>query len=246
MAGPEQNTKYPEAPKQDQKKLNERAPKGRRDHYGELKAPPMPPLEESQLMRWVRSGGKEKEDPARYVMSPPREVPYKKLPLAVKFQSCNTRHLKEVGAFRTMMPELFGDAGYKAVDDAYASFADAEFRTAQTRGMLKDAPNCSMKDIAAFICTAYDIQNFPIVIAEADYTPGQERVRVALYKGLPKYCPYDVRQGDYRLCSATAGYERELVKMCNPRFRAYLSRTKGIGDDCCELTIERDPDYKGK
>jgi hypothetical protein len=244
MAGPEEKTRYPESPKLDAKELNKRAPKTRRDHYKGIEAPPTPPLEESQLMKWVRTGGKAKEDASRYVMMPPREVPYRKLPLAVKFVSSNTRHLKEIGAFRTMMPEIFGDAGYKAVDDAYASFADAEFRTAQSRGMLKDAPNCSMKDIAAFICTVYDIQNFPLVIAEADYD--KEIVRIQLYKGLPKYCPYDVRQGDYRLCSATAGYERELVKMCNPRYRAYLSRTKGIGDDCCELTIDRDPDYKGK
>ena len=241
MAGPEDKVKYPESPKITSEQANKDAPKTRRDHYKGIQALPIPPLEKSQLLQWIESGGKEKEDPGRYVMTPPREIPYRKLPLSVKFVSCNTRHLKEIGAFRTLLPELFGDTGYKAVDDAYASFADSEFRTAQSRGMLKDAPNCSLKDIAAFICTVYDIQNFPIVIAEAS----ADRVRIQLYKGLPEYCPYDVRRGDYRLCAATAAYERELVKKCNPRYKAYLSRTKAIGDDCCELTIEPDPDYKG-
>ena len=105
------------------------------------------------------------------------------------------------------------------------------------------APPGRLQEIAAFIATVYDIQNFPIVIAEADYD--NEIVRIQLYKGLPQHCPYDVREGDYRLCAATAAYERELVKKCNPRYKAYLTRTKAIGDDCCELTIERDPDYKG-
>ena len=243
MPGPEEKVKYPARPKVTSKGLNKDAPKTRRDHYKGTKAPPMRPLGKSQVLRWIESGGKEKEDPSQYVMMPPREVPYRKLPLSVKYVSCNTRHLKEIGAFRTLLPELFGDAGYKAVDDAYASFADSEFNTAQSRGMLKNAPNCSLQEIAAFIATVYDIQNFPIVIAEADYD--NEIVRIQLYKGLPQYCPYDVREGDYRLCAATAGYERELVKKCNPRYKAYLTRTKAIGDDCCELTIERDPDYKG-
>ncbi|MFC1971845.1 hypothetical protein ACFLVE_00360 [Chloroflexota bacterium] len=240
MPGPEDNTKYPERPKLTSEQVNKTAPKKRRDHYGEWDAPAMPPLEKSQMLEWMETG--KPEDPSRYVMMPPREVPFKKLPLATKFISANTRHLKEIGAFRTMMPELFGEAGYKAVDDAYASFASGEFRTAQARGMFKNAPNCSLQEIAAFICTVYDIQNFPIVIAEADYD--KEIVRVQLYKGLPKYCPYDVRQGDYRLCAATASYERDLVKMCNPKYRAYLSRTKAIGDDCCELTIDIDPTAK--
>lgn len=241
MPGPEDNVKYPERPKLNSEELNKRAPKKRKDHYGQFDAPPMPALEKSQLLEWMETG--KPEDPSQYVMMPPREVPFRKLPLAVKYVSCNTRHIKEIGAFRTMLPELFGDAGYKAVDDAYASFADSEFRTAQARGMFKNAPNCSLQEIAAFICTVYDIQNFPIVIAQADYD--KEVVRIQLYKGLPKYCPYDVRQGDYRLCAATAGYERELIKKCNPRYRGYLSRTKAIGDDCCELTIDVDPDYKG-
>jgi hypothetical protein len=189
----------------------------------------------------IESGFKEQEDIGRYVMTPPPELPYRILPLQTKFVSANTRHLKEIGAFRTLMPELFGDAGYKAVDDAYASFAYSEFASAQRRGQLKNAPNCTAREIGTYIATAYDIQNFPIVVAEAT----DDRVRIQLYKGLPVYCPYDVRRGDYRLCSATAAYEREITKMCNPKYRAYLSRTKAIGDDCCELTIELDPDYKG-
>jgi hypothetical protein len=209
-------------------------PKTKLDHYGELKALPVPPLEESQFVRWIKSDGVIEENPQRYVYD--YDLPFRHLDITTKFRSCNTRHLKEVGVFRTACPELFGDAGYKLVDDAYTSFAHSEFKTAQARGQLKNAPNCSIKEIASFICTAYEIQNFPIVIAEAT----DERVRIQLYKGLPVYCPYDVRRGDYRLCMATAGYERELTKLCNPKFRAYLSRTKAIGDDCCELTIEVD------
>jgi len=213
-------------------------PKTKKDHYGELKALPIPKIEDSQFIRWIKSDGVMEENPQRYTYD--YDLPYRHLDITTKFRSCNTRHLKEVGVFRTGAPELFGDAGYKLVDDAYVSFAHSEFKTAQSRGQLKNAPNCSAKEIAAFICTAYDIQNFPIVIAEAT----DERVRIQLYKGLPVYCPYDVRRGDYRLCAATAGYERELVKMCNPKFRAYLSRTKAIGDDCCELTIEVDKTAK--
>jgi hypothetical protein len=237
MPGTEEKVKYPARPKASSRQVNKDAPKAKvkKDHYKGTKTPPVPPLEKSQLLKWIESEGKEKEDAGRYTLS---ELPYKQLDLFTKFRSANTRHLKEVGAFRNLLPELFGDAGYKAIDDAYASFAAAEFQTAQARGQLRNAPNCSLKEIASFICTVYDIQNFPIVIAEAS----DDRVRIQLYKGLPKYCPYDVRQGDYRLCSATAGYERELVKKCNPRYRAYLSRTKGIGDDCCELTIELDED----
>ena len=241
MPGPEDKVQYPPKPKFTQEELNKTAPKTRRDCYGEFPAPKLPPLEKSQFVRWAESGGKEEEEIGRYVMMPPPELPYRKLPVSTKFISCNTRHLKEIGAFRTILPELFGDAGYKAVDDAYASFAYSEFRAAQKRGQLTNAPNCTAREIGTFIATVYDIQNFPIVIAEAT----DERVRIQLYKGLPVYCPYDVRRGDYRLCAATAAYERELVKMCNPKLHGYLSRTKAIGDDCCELTIEADPDYKG-
>jgi len=238
MPGPEDKYSYPETQKISQEDLCKDAPKTRRDlWYGNSYTPTLPPLDESQLVRWIKSGGKEEEAAGRYVMMPPPELPFRKLPVSTKFISCNTRHLKEIGAFRTMLPELFGDAGYKAVDDAYASFAYSEFKTAQKRGQLLNAPNCTAREIGTFIATVYDIQNFPIVIAEAS----DERVRIQLYKGLPIYCPYDVRRGDYRLCAATAAYERELVKLCNPKLYAYLSRTKAIGDDCCELTIEADP-----
>ena len=237
MPGPEDKIQYPPQEAISQDAVSGNRPMKRRDlWYGEHDAPPLPPLDKSQLVRWLESGGKEEEEP-RYVMMPPPELPYRKLPVSTKFISCNTRHLKEIGAFRTILPEMFGDAGYKAVDDCYASFAYSEFRSAQNRGQLKNAPNCSATEIGTFIATVYDIQNFPIVIAEAS----DERVRIQLYKGLPVYCPYDVRRGDYRLCSATAAYERELVKLCNPKLHAYLSRTKAIGDDCCELTIEKDP-----
>jgi hypothetical protein len=215
-------------------------PKTKHDHYGELKALPVPKLEKSGFIQWIESDGVKEENPQRFTYD--YDLPWRHLDLTTKFRSCNTRHLKEVGVFRTGCPELFGDAGYKLVDDAYASFAHSEFKTAQMRGQLKKAPNCDIREIASFIVTAYDIQNFPVVIAEVS----DARVRVQLYKGLPVYCPYDVRRGDYRLCMATAGYERELVKLCNPKYRAWLSRTKAIGDDCCELTIELDPNYKGK
>ena len=240
MPGPEDKVKYPPPPKISQEEINKTAPKTRKDHYEGIKAPPIPPLGKSQVLQAIESGFKVPEE-SRYVMTPPPELPYRILPLRTKYVSCNTRHLKEIGAFRTLAPELFGDAGYKMVDDAYASFAYSEFRAAQSRGMLKNAPNCTAREIGAYIATAYDIQNFPVTVAEAT----DERVRIQLYKGLPIYCPYDVRRGDYRLCAATAAYERELTKLCNPRLKAYLSRTKAIGDDCCELTIEPDPDYKG-
>lgn len=241
MPGPEDKVKYPPRPSILQEKLNKNAPKTRKDYYKGIAAPPIPPLEKSQILKAIESGFKEKEDSSRYVMTPPRELPYRILPLRTKYVSCNTRHLKEIGAFRTLVPEIFGDAGYKLVDDIYASFAYSEFEAAQARGQLKNAPNCTAKEILTYIATAYDIQNFPITVLEAT----DERARLQLYKGLPTYCPYDVRRGDYRLCSATAAYERELTKLCNPRLRAYLSRTKAIGDDCCELTIEPDPEYKG-
>lgn len=238
MSGPEDKVQYPSRQTFTQEQLSGHRPMRRRDlWYGEHDAPPLPDLDKSQILKWIESGGKEEEEP-RYVMIPPPELPFRKLPVSTKFISCNTRHLKEIGSFRTLLPELFGDAGYKCVDDAYASFAYSEFNSAQKRGQLKNAPNCSVTEIGAFIATVYDIQNFPIVIAEAS----DERVRIQLYKGLPIYCPYDVRRGDYRLCAATAAYERELVKLCNPKLHAYLSRTKAIGDDCCELTIEADPD----
>ena len=240
MPGPEDNVSYPPPPKIPQEELNKTAPKTRKDHYEGTKAPPIPPLGKSQILQAIESGFKVPEE-SKYVMTPPPELPYRILSLRTKYVSCNTRHLKEIGAFRTLAPELFGDAGYKMVDDAYASFAYSEFRAAQSRGQLKNAPNCTAREIGAYIATAYDIQNFPVTVAEAT----DERVRIQLYKGLPVDCPYDVRRGDYRLCAATAGYERELTKLCNPKLRAYLSRTKAIGDDCCELTIEPDPDYKG-
>ncbi|MFA5317216.1 MAG: hypothetical protein WC369_07345, partial [Dehalococcoidales bacterium] len=120
MPGPEDNVKYPAKPKIDQKDLMKDAPKTRRDVYGEMSAPSTPPLEDSQLIKWIESGGKAEEEYGRYVMMPPPDLPFRKLPVSTKFISTNTRHLKEIGAFRTMLPELFGDAGYKAVDDAYA------------------------------------------------------------------------------------------------------------------------------
>jgi len=236
MPGPEDKVSYPPQPNVPQEKLSKDVPETKKDHYGELKANPVPPLEKSQILKFIESGFKDYEDYRRYVMTPPPDLPYRILPLQTKFVSCNTRHLKEIGAFRTLAPELFGEAGYKLVDDVYASFAYSEFKAAQSRGQLKNAPNCTAREIGTYIATAYDIQNFPITVAEAS----DDRVRIQLYKGLPVYCPYDVRRGDYRLCAATAAYERELTKLCNPKLRAFLSRTKAIGDDCCELTIEPD------
>lgn len=223
--------KYPEPPKLTSAELNVDTPKTRTDHYEGIKAPPFRPLEESQTVEWIRSGGKTKQDTSLYIN---RSLPYKQLDLLTKYRSCNTRHVKEIGAFRTALTEVFGEAGYKLLFDIYRSFAPAEFEIARQRGFFKDAPNCSLKEIASYLATIYDIQGWPVVVAEAT----DKRVRIQLYKGLPLNCPYDVRPGDYRLCLATTGWEMELIKMCNPKVKFTLSRTKAIGDDCCEGTLE--------
>ena len=110
MPGPEDKVQYPPKPKFTQEELNKDAPKTRRDCYGEFPAPKLPPLDNSQFVKWAESGGKEAEEAGRYVMMPPPELPYRKLPVSTKFISTNTRHLKEIGAFRTILPELFGDS----------------------------------------------------------------------------------------------------------------------------------------
>lgn len=193
----------------------------------------VPALGESPVMAWIRRG--EEQDPDQYI-----EHFYRKLPLSTKYRSANIRHLKEVGDFRTAVVETFGDEGYKMVEQIYSSYGPIEYKNAVTRGFVRPDGNCTPAEIASYLCTIYDIQNFPIKITEVS----DERVRIEMYGGYPVRCPYDVRPGDYRLCDATGGMEKAFTKLCNPKLRMRLGKSKAMGDDCCELIIERDPDVK--
>jgi len=192
----------------------------------------VPALGESPVMAWIRR--RRPQDSSTFIE---QKLNYKKLPLSVKYRSCNTRHLKEIGDFRTAVVEVFGEAGYKLVDDIYRSYGPVEYRNAVARGLIKPGGNCTPAEVASYLCTVYDIQNFSIKITEVS----DERVRVEMYVGLPVMCPYDVRPGDFRLCDATGGMEKEFTKLCNPKLRMRLGKCKAMGDDCCELIIERDP-----
>jgi len=93
------------------------------------------------------------------------------------------------------------------------------------------------RQLAAYLVTNYDVEGWlPIVVSEAS----DERVRIQLFVGEPEVCPYGTRCGDWRFCPNTGGWERELTKMINPKLRTRVTKSKNVGDYCCELTIEWD------
>jgi len=175
---------------------------------------------------------KRDEKPAveRYAISP---LPWRTLPLYVKWRSANRRHLAEIGAFRAVLPEIFGEEGLRVLYQVYCSFGYADFERAKARGQLKEGGDAIM--IGSYLMTVYDIQGFDPKIEEAS----PDKVRISLYHGLPDLCPYGIGKGQILTCRATIGYEETLTKLVNPNFRAYLSKAKAAGDPVCELTIER-------
>lgn len=166
----------------------------------------------------------------RYATSP---LPWRTLPLYIKWRSANRRHLAEIGAFRAVLGELFGEEGLRTLYKIYCSFGYVDFERAKARGLLKEGGDAMM--VGSYLMTVYDIQGFDPKIEEAS----PDKVRISLYHGLPDLCPYGIGKGRVDICRATIGYEETLTKLVNPNLRAYLSKTKAAGDSVCELTIER-------
>ena len=68
-------------------------------------------------------------------------------------------------------------------------------------------------------------------------------IRIQHCVGLPETCYYTARQGDWRMCNVGTAFERNLIKLMNPKLRARRTKGKVYGDYCCELTIDWDPEF---
>jgi len=191
-----------------------------------------PELENSEFYKYIFKG--QKIDYHRWCQD---KVTWRVLPAELKQRSCSRRMALECGIFRTLLPEVYGDQGYQIMDSVYASFAWMEYESGRARGQIKEPEKMGPRQLAAYLCTNYDVEGWlPIVITEAS----DERVRIQLFVGEPGVCPYGTRCGDWRFCPNTGGWERELTKMVNPKLRTRVTKSKNVGDYCCELTIEWD------
>lgn len=173
-------------------------------------------------------------DPSRFHQD---KLTWKVLPAEQKHRAAGRRGALEVGLFRSLLVEVYGDQGYQIIDAVYSSFAEDDYRKARKRGLIPEPDKCGPIEAANFICTIYDVEYLqPFVVAEAT----NERVRLQGYfaGGSCDLCHYGVHQGDHRMCEATGGWEREIVKLMNPKLRSRVTKTRAVGDFSCEVCIE--------
>jgi len=201
------------------------------------KRPPIvrPELEHSEVYKAVIEG-KRPTPPGRPALR------WRRVPIDERATACARRWASEAGGLRTMAAEIFGEEGYKLVEDVYSSFAPVEYRWGREKGLIKEPDQMGVKEVASYFCTAYDIiGRAPLTIAECS----DERVRIQFFQELNLLaCPYWTRNGDWRMCVAEANFERDLTKLMNPKLRARRTKGKAYGDYCCETTIEWDPEFK--
>ena len=191
-----------------------------------------PELEHSEFYNHIFQG-----KPINYRRWYQDKVTWRVLPAEEKHRSCSRRMALECGIFRTLLPEVYGEQGYQILDSVYTSFAWMEYEAGRARGQIKEPEKMGPRQLAAYLTTNYDVEGWlPIVVSEAS----DERVRIQLFVGEPEVCPYGTRCGDWRFCPNTGGWERELTKMINPKLRTRVTKSKNVGDYCCELTIEWD------
>ncbi|AMN47686.1 hypothetical protein ACG33_11360 [Steroidobacter denitrificans] len=178
-------------------------------------------------------------DPSRWHQE---KLTWRVLPAEQKHRAAGRRGALEVGLFRTLLVEVYGDQGYQIIDAVYSSFAEDDYRKARKKGLIPEPDKCGPIEAANFICTIYDVEYLqPFVIAEAT----NERVRLQGYfesGGGCDLCHYGVRKGDHRLCEMTGGWERAIVKLMNPKLRSRVTKTRAVGDFSCEVCIEWEDD----
>lgn len=177
-------------------------------------------------------------DTSRYIQD---KLTWKVLPAEQKHRAAGRRGALEVGMFRSLLVEVYGDQGYQIIDAVYSSFAEDDYRKARKRGLIPEPDKCGPIEAANFICTIYDVEYLqPYFIPEAT----NERVRLQGYHagGGCDLCHYGVHQGDHRMCEMTGGWERAIVKLMNPRLRSRVTKTRGCGDVVCEVCIEWEDD----
>lgn len=177
-------------------------------------------------------------DPSRYLQD---KLTWRVLPAEQKHRAAGRRGALEVGMFRSLLVEVYGDQGYQIIDAVYSSFAEDDYRKARKRGLIPEPDKCGPIEAANFICTIYDVEYLqPYFIPEAT----NERVRLQGYHagGGCDLCHYGVHQGDHRMCEMTGGWERAIVKLMNPRLRSRVTKTRGCGDVVCEVCIEWEDD----
>ena len=194
-----------------------------------------PELEHSEVYKAVIQG-KHATPPGQRVLR------WRRVPLEDRALACSRRWASEAGGLRTMAAEIFGEEGYKLVEDVYSSFAPLEYRWGRANGLIKEPDQMGVKEVASYLCSGYDIiGRAPLTIAECS----DERVRIQFFQELNvQTCPYWTRNGDWRMCVAEANFERDLTKLMNPSLRARRTKGKAYGDYCCELTIDCDPEFK--
>lgn len=196
--------------------------------------PPLvrPALEHSEWYNWIIN-----RKPIDYRRWYNEKLTWRILPAEEKHRSCARRMALETGIFRTLLPEVYGDIGYGILDAAYASFAATEYAAGRARGLIKDVEQMGPREAGAYIATVWDIEGLqPLVVAEAP----EETVTLQAMVGKPDVCIYGTRRGDWRFCVNTGGWERELVKLMNPKLRARPTKSKNCGDYCCEVTVDWD------
>ncbi len=161
------------------------------------------------------------------------------LPAEQKHRSCAKRLALEVGMFRALVVEAYGEEGYQIMDAVYSSFAEGEYQRGIAKGTIDPNPdNIGPIEAANYIATVYDIEYLqPFVVPEAN----NERVRLqgTLNTGA-ELCSYGTRAADHRFCENTGGWERNLVKLMNPKLRTRVTKTRNCGDYCCEVLVEWD------
>ncbi len=166
-----------------------------------------------------------------------RRVAHKPMHWEAKHIACTRKFSAEAGALRTMIAELYGDEGYDLIEKAYGSLAEAEYQLGRQRGHIKEPEAMTPIEAAKFICFLYDVNGrAPLVFPEIS----DDRVVIQHSLGIPKTCNYCARQGDWRMCNVETAFERNLVKLMNPKLRARRTKGKIYGDYGCELVVEWD------
>ena len=177
-------------------------------------------------------------DPSRFHQD---KLVWKVLPAEQKHRAAGRRGALEVGMFRSLAVEVYGDQGYAIIDAVYSSFAEDDYKKGRKRGLIPEPDKCNPIQAANFICTIYDVEYLqPFVVAEAT----NERVRLQAYfaDGGCDLCHYGVHLGDHRMCEQTGGWERAIVKLMNPKLRSRVTKHRAGGDYACEVCIEWEDD----
>jgi len=192
-----------------------------------------PAMGASPVYEWITEG--KRQDYSLWHLP---QLTWRVLPFEQKHKAMANRMMREDGAFRTLLPEVYGERGLQILDAVYASFVPDMYKKDRAKGLIKEPEKMGPKEIASYILTNYDILGVgPKMVLEAS----DERVRLSpIGYGATELCGYATRKGDFRMCFYTGTWEVEITKLMNPKLRFYTNKARNCGDFCCEATIEYD------